>query len=243
MVAAATHLTPVKLFALAEGSYQVAAVEFDLETLTPHYRLHYNTIGRSLGLSMARRLGVPEAACAAPEAVLSHEARQLSQAMAKLADLRATLEHECALAAAEREHATVLRLQQQALVAELEEKKRLAQVALTEARLLVRRLRQEGRAFIATLQRRFRVTPAEQHKARAELAHLVHQQEEAIKTQEQALPPVSPAEPPLLQVGDEVEIRESKMRGELIAVQGDRVRLRHGSLTFEVPAAQVHKVG
>ncbi len=243
IVAAATHLTPVKLFALADGSYQVAAVEFDLETLTPHYRLYYDTIGQSLGLSMARRLGVPEAACAAAEATFSHEARQLSQAMAKLEEMHTTLEHERALAAAEREQATVLRLQQQALVAELEEKKRLSQAELTEARLLVRRLRQEGRAFIATLQKRFSVTPAEQHHARAELAHVIHQQEEAIKTKEQALPPAHSAEHSLLQVGDEVEVRDRKIRGELIAVHGDRARIRHGGLTFEVPAAQVHKVG
>jgi DNA mismatch repair protein MutS2 len=243
MVAAATHLTPVKLFALAEGSYQVAAVEFDLETLTPHYRLHYDTIGQSLGLSMARRLGVPEAACAAAEALLSPEARHLSQAMATLEEMRTALEHDRTLAAAEREQATALRLQQQALVAELEEKKRLIQAALTEARLLVRRLRQEGRTFIVTLQQRFGVTPTEQHQARVELAHVIHQQEEAIKTKEQALPPLHSAEPSLLQVGDEVEVRDRQLRGELIAVQGDRVRIRYGSLTVEVPAAQVHKVG
>jgi len=241
MVAAATHLTPVKLFALTEGSYQVSAVEFELETLTPHYRLHYDTIGQSLGLSMARRLGVPEPACAAAETLLSHEARQLSQATAKLEELRTSLEHDRTLAAAEREQAAALRLQQQALVAELEEKTRLAQAALTEARLLVQRLRQEGRACIATLQKRSGVTPAEQHQARVELAHLVHQHQEAIKTQEQALPPVHATDHALLRVGDEVEVPERKIRGELIAVQGDRVRIRHGSLTFEVPAAQVHK--
>lgn len=192
---------------------------------------------------MARRLGVPEAACAAAEAMLSHEARQLSQAMVKLEEMRITLEHELTLAAAEREQATVLRLQQQALVAELEEKKRLSQAELTEARLLVQRLRQEGRAFITHLRNRFSVTPAEQHHARAELARVIHRQEEAIKTKEQALPPVHSAEHSLLQVGDEVEIRDRKIRGELIAVQGDRVRIRHGSLTFEVPTAQAYKVG
>ncbi|TMA51738.1 MAG: endonuclease MutS2, partial [Deltaproteobacteria bacterium] len=67
-VAASTHLTPVKLFALADGAYQVAAVEFDLDTLTPHYRLRYDTVGQSLGLPMARRLGLPEEVCTAAEA-------------------------------------------------------------------------------------------------------------------------------------------------------------------------------
>src|SRR5262249_34369458 len=54
-VAVSTHLTPVKLFAFADSAYHVAAVEFDLDTLVPHYRLLYNTVGQSLGLPVARR--------------------------------------------------------------------------------------------------------------------------------------------------------------------------------------------
>ena len=72
-VAASTHLTPVKLFALADGDYQVAAVSFDLDTLTPHYQLSYNTVGQSLGLPMAKRLGLPEEVCAAAETTLAIE--------------------------------------------------------------------------------------------------------------------------------------------------------------------------
>jgi DNA mismatch repair protein MutS2 len=214
LVAAATHLTPVKLFALAEGSYQVAAVEFDLETLTPHYWLRYDTIGQSLGLPMARRLGVPEAACAAAEAALSHEARQLSQALAKLEETRASLEHERALVAAEREQTAALRLRQQALVTELEEKKRVLQEELTEARLLVRRLRQEGRALITNLHDRVGVMPAERHDAREKLAQFIHQQEEALKTREQSPPPAHSADHSLPQVGDEVEVKDKKIRGK-----------------------------
>ncbi len=224
LVAAATHLTPVKLFALADGSYQVAAVEFDLETLTPHYWLRYDTIGQSLGLPMARRLGVPEAACAAAEAALSHEARQLSQALAKLEETRASLEHERALVAAEREQTAALRLRQQALVTELEEKKRLLQEELTEARLLVRRLRQEGRALITNLHDRVGVMPAERHDAREKLAQFIHQQEEALKTREQSPPPAHSADHSLPQVGDEVEVKDKKIRGKLVVTRELRTR-------------------
>ena len=56
-VAASTHLSPLKLFALADDAYQVAAVNIDLESLTPQYALHYDTVGQSLGLPMARPAG------------------------------------------------------------------------------------------------------------------------------------------------------------------------------------------
>ena len=241
-VAASTHLTPVKLFALADGAYQVAAVEFDLDTLTPQYRLRYDTVGQSLGLPMARRLGLPEAVCTAAEATLSHEARQLSQAISQLEETRAALECERALATAEREQATALRVRQQAALAEVEEKKRgLWQEELAEAKGLVRRLRGEGREIVTRLREHLRETPALHPRARQELAQFLREQEEAIATKEQELQPaqIDDASPP--QIGDEVAIRDGKIRGELVAVHGNRARIRCGGLTFEVAMAQIRK--
>ena len=241
-VAASTHLTPVKLFALADGAYQVAAVEFDLDTLTPHYRLRYDTVGQSLGLPMARRLGLPEEVCTAAEATLSREARQLSQAISQLEETRAALERERALATVEREQATALRVRQQAVLAEVEEKRRgLWQEELAEAKGLVRRLRGEGREIVARLRERLRETPAAPPQARQELAQFVREQEEAIAAKEQELQPapIDDASPP--QIGDEVAIRDGKIRGELVAVHGNRARIRCGGLTFEVAVAQIRK--
>jgi DNA mismatch repair protein MutS2 len=234
-VAASTHLTPVKLFALADGDYQVAAVDFDLDTLTPHYRLHYDTVGQSLGLPMARRLGLPEEVCAAAEATLSGEARQLSAALAQSQETRATLERERALAATEREEATVLRNRQQALLAETEERRRrLWQEELAEAKLLLRRTREEGREILAHLR-------AARPQARQELAQFLHAQQEIITAKEHEIRPplVEDTKPP--QLGDEVELREGRIRGELVTVQGDRARVRSGGLTFEVALSQVRK--
>jgi DNA mismatch repair protein MutS2 len=235
-VAASTHLTPVKLFALADGDYQVAAVDFDLDTLTPHYRLHYDIVGQSLGLPMARRLGLPEEVCAAAEATLSGEARQLSEALAQLQETRTTLERERALASSEREEASVLRNRQQALLAEAEERRRrLWQEELAEAKLLLRRTREEGREILSHLR-------AAHPQARQELAQFLRAQQEIITTKEHELRPavVEDTTPP--QPGDEVELREGRIRGELLTVHGDRARVRSGGLTFEVALAQVRKV-
>jgi DNA mismatch repair protein MutS2 len=234
-VAASTHLSPVKLLALTDNAYQVAAVDFDLDTLTPHYRLHYDTIGQSLGLPMARRLGLPQEVCAAAEATLPSEARQLSQALAQLEETRAAFERERARAAEEREQATTLRQQQQALLAELEEKRRrLWRDELAEAKTLVRRLREEGREVVERLR-------AAQPRARRELSEFLHAQQQLISTKEQELSPVQIEESTPPHLGDEVEIRDGKIRGELIAIHGDRARLRRGSLTFEVALNQVRR--
>ncbi len=234
-VAASTHLTPVKLFALADGAYQVAAVAFDLDTLTPHYQLLYDTVGQSLGLPMARRLGLPEAVCVAAEATLSVEERQLAQAITQLEEMRAGLEREKVQLVREREEVTTLRAQQQRILTDVEERKRrLWQEELAEVKHLVRRVREEGREVLASLR-------AAQPHARQQLAKFLHEQGQAIAAKEQTLQPAAVEKfvPP--QVGDAVEMQEGKIRGELVAVQGDRARIRRGGITFEVPIEQVRK--
>ncbi len=236
-IAASTHLAPVKLLALAEKTYQVAAVDFDLDTLTPHYQLRYNTVGQSLGLPMARRLGLPEEVCKAAEATLSSEARQLSQAITQLEEMRAAFEHEHTRALEESAQAAALRNQQQVLLAELDAKKqRLWREELAEAKTLVRRLREEGREAVARVREN-------QTRARQEFADFLRKQQQRIAAKEQELIPVSTetSEPP--QIGDEVEIRDGKIRGELVAIQGDRVRIRRGGLTFEARLNQIRKAG
>jgi DNA mismatch repair protein MutS2 len=234
-VAASTHLTPVKLFALADGAYQVAAVAFDLDTLTPHYQLLYDTVGQSLGLPMARRLGLPEAVCAAAEATLSDEERQLSSAIAQLEALRGALEREKTQVAREREEVTTLRAQQQRLLADIEDKKRrLWQDELAEVKQLVRRVREEGREVLTNLR-------AAQPHSRQQLAKFLREHGQVITAKEQMLQPVAAENPVLPQVGDAVELQEGKIRGELVAVQGNRARIRRGGMTFEVPMEQVRK--
>jgi dsDNA-specific endonuclease/ATPase MutS2 len=44
-----------------------AAVEFDVAALQAHYRLVYNSVGESLALPIARRLGMPDEVPPAPD--------------------------------------------------------------------------------------------------------------------------------------------------------------------------------
>ena len=241
-VAASTHLTPLKLFALADGAYQVAAVNFDVDTLTPQYALHYDTVGQSMGLAMARRLGLPQEVCAAAEASLSLEAKQLSEAMTKLEESRVRLEHERVQVADEWKQASAMRKKQQALLADAEEKRqRIWQDELSEAKSLVHNIREEGRVLVAKVRERTRAPQAERQKAQRALTQFVHEQRGAIATRENALRPASTDvfTPP--KIGDQVEAKNGKIRGELVAVNGQRARIRSGGLTFDLALVQLSK--
>jgi DNA mismatch repair protein MutS2 len=74
-VLATTHYTPVKLHALTDESCVVAAVDFDLATLAPHYRLLYHSLGESLALPIAEQLGLSARILSAARGALSEQTR------------------------------------------------------------------------------------------------------------------------------------------------------------------------
>ena len=243
-VAASTHLSPLKLFALADGAYQVAAVHIDLDSLSPQYALDYDTVGQSLGLPMARRLGLSEEICVAAEANLSLEERQLAEAMTKLEEARVKLEAERAELAEEWKRAAGLRKQHQALLSEAEERRqRVWKEELAEAKALIGSLREEGRALVASLRQRIRGPQAERQRAQRALSQFVHEKRGAIASKEQALRPASADVFTSPRVGDQVEAQNGKIRGELVAVNGQRARIQSGGLTFDIAFAQLRKAG
>jgi DNA mismatch repair protein MutS2 len=66
-----THIGDLKSYAMTNPGAENAAVEFDIETLQPRYRLHIGDIGQSNALSIARRLDLPEHVVKRAEAYLA----------------------------------------------------------------------------------------------------------------------------------------------------------------------------
>jgi len=55
-----THLTPLKSFAESHACLRNASMRFDHERLEPTYELEIGVPGRSLGLVIAAKRGLPE---------------------------------------------------------------------------------------------------------------------------------------------------------------------------------------
>ena len=232
VVAVATHSTAVKLHAYSRARFDAAAVDFDPEHLTPLYRLKPHTIGRSYGLAVARRLGLPDAIVAAAEAVLPAGTAELAEALNRLEEERVGLkaqtdrlhEHEIALAEHERE----------ALAAA--ERMRIRVEAERE------RLRSEGAQLLAELRREATATLADLRsgaKGRRELSRTLT--ESAAKLDEVAPPQPGPEQAPeeSLKVGDRVELGD--IRGELLVLEPGRAVVGRGGLRIEVAPERLRR--
>jgi DNA mismatch repair protein MutS2 len=86
-----THLGDLKTYAFHNDRAENAAVEFDVETLRPTYRLHIGQFGMSNALKIARRLKLPRDLLRRAHHYLRRRQRRAPE-MAKLQQMRAEAE-------------------------------------------------------------------------------------------------------------------------------------------------------
>ena len=103
MVAATTHYAELKTFATEHPGVSNAAVEFDVTTLRPTYRLTIGLPGKSQAFAIAERLGLPAKILTDARARISAEHATMEETLAAIA--RAEQAQAAALEAAEAERA------------------------------------------------------------------------------------------------------------------------------------------
>jgi DNA mismatch repair protein MutS2 len=156
---ATTHFGELKALKYSDPRFENASVAFDVETLSPTYRLQWGIPGRSNALAIARRLGLAEPVLERAVGLLEPQGSgAVNEVIAGLEDERqrqqeAAEEAAALLARTELLHEELLLRweQQQQQSAELQEQRRQQlersiREGQQEVRRLIRRLRQAGRA-------------------------------------------------------------------------------------------------
>lgn len=213
LVVATTHLDAIKAYAYSHPRIENGCVEFDLDTLRPLYKLLIGFSGRSHGLVIASRVGLPSPVIRQAERLLG-EGRdplrllldRLEGEQQRLAEEREAVIREVAETAKARDEAEARR---NAARVEAEQLYMLAcrqtEGALADARAEIDRLLREFRSAQA------RGRPAQQIRRR--LAELEQQTKARLSEATGSDLPVDTVDPRSIRVGQEVVVKGLGQRG------------------------------
>ena len=220
-----THHNVLKLFgARTEGAVN-GAMEFDPVTLQPTYRFLPGRPGRSYGLDMASRLGVPDS-------VVRDARTRLSKDEASLDRLLEQVEEDVRRLRSERQQAEQDLATAQRLKAEAEQFHRTAS---DEVRTAKAKAKQEARDTLAGLRQKLkelsRVVPIERvqvEQERREIDALAQQLEPAEEE------PIEPVYHGTIHPGDRVRMPKLKRTGTVLFVHHDELEVDADGLKLKI---------
>jgi DNA mismatch repair protein MutS2 len=233
LVVTTTHHEALKAYASTTPGVLCAAFGFEPETFAPTYRLTYGSPGRSLGLEIARRLGLDDEILAAATRNMSEREAQIAEHLARIDDDVRRLDHERRLMTREqetmRENENRLRSREESLRQREDAGRRRFNDELDRR---VREARQEIDAIVAELKRRTgelaergsRPSPVgstgDGGMARADARAALDGAVARLKETSDLPPPPPPADGTVAGVGDRVSVGGLNLEGRVLSVHG-----------------------
>jgi DNA mismatch repair protein MutS2 len=247
LIAATTHYAEIKVYAHEAPLARNASVEFDLDTLSPTYRLTIGLPGGSQAFAIAERLGLPEAIVADARGRLSEGQRAFESTLASIRRQEGEVAEAVDRArAAELRAAEALRAADDERRRARRERDEAVRTAREEAERLVDGLRRDVAGVRQRLERETITAPA----IDAALGRADATLERLPARGPEPAPRPSP-EPRAWRVGDRARSRSGGWEGRIAAIEksGRRATLEAGAMRVAVavddlePALQVAAAG
>ena len=247
-VAATTHYAELKTFAMTTAGVENASCEFDVDTLSPTYRLLIGIPGKSNAFAISKRLGLPDEVIESAKAQMSGESVRFEDVLTQLEAKRQALEKR-------EQEANRLYAQREEDARRAREFREQMERAKDNARgrgeAEARRILRDARAaadqvFAELAEMRKRQAKAERdlntNEARAELRRKLNEAEDAVSKRDARQEPIpKPSRP--IRAGDLVEIPGVRQNAEVVSVGGDgTLQLRAGALKMKAKAGEVRLI-
>ncbi|MCJ8013333.1 endonuclease MutS2 [Paenibacillus sp. KQZ6P-2] len=219
---ATTHYSELKAYAYERKAVINASMEFDVNTLSPTYRLLVGVPGRSNAFAIAERLGLPNQ-------ILDFARGEVNEEDQRVEHMIASLEENRLGAEVEREHAEKLRQEMEQLrtkhqqeLEKLEEQRdRLIDKAKAEAKEVIAKAKREAEEIISDLRQLAKEEGAsvKEHKLIAARKML----DEAEPQQRKKTPSRNKAKTPRkIEAGDEVMVYSLNQKGSVVELAGSK---------------------
>ena len=246
--AATTHYAELKTFAMTTVGVENASCEFNVETLSPTYRLLIGIPGKSNAFAISRRLGLPDEVIADAQSQMSKDSVRFEDVLTQLEEKRQALEKR------EQEADRLYRQREEDARKAREFREQMQRAkenarsrGEAEAKRILRDARSASDAVFAELEKmRKEQAKAERtlnaNEARAELRRQLNEAEDAIDRRDARSEPIpKPSRP--IQKGDLVEIPGVGTPAEVVSVGSDgTLQLKAGILKMKAKAKEVRLI-
>ena len=246
--AATTHYAELKTFAMTTAGVENASCEFNVETLSPTYRLLIGIPGKSNAFAISRRLGLPESVIAAAQEQMNGDSVRFEDILTQLEAKRQALEKR------DQESDRLFRQREEdARKARefREQMERAKENARSRGEAEARRILRDAKTAadqtfneLAELRRRQAQADSAQNinDAQAAIRAGLNQAEEKLRTEKDRPAPIpKPSRP--IQKGDLVEFPGVRQPAEVISVSRDgTLQLKAGVLKMKAKADEVRLI-
>lgn len=231
---ATTHYSELKAYAYERKGVINASMEFDVQTLRPTYRLLVGVPGRSNAFAIAERLGLPKP-------IIDHARGEVTEEDMRVETMIASLEDNRLKAEAERETASKLRMELEAMRQKLNwelekqeaEREKRQEQAEAKARAIVDKARREAQEIIAELrQLAMEGVQVKEHmltEARKRLDEAAPEAKLAAKPKRDAKPVRR------IEAGDDVRVYSLNQKGSVVELVGEEAVVQLGIMKMKVP--------